>query len=119
MRAVVLPRQGGKTARLLRWLVLDKRHVLIVMSMRERDRLVRLFIGQWTAEQKPVSPTDPKPLPLPDDARRIVTLDEILRGATRGMWPDPVYGIDELDQVLAGMLRGPVEIVSFSGEVEQ
>jgi len=100
MKAIVLPRQGGKTQRLLRWLILDERRILIVMSMRERDRLLRLFVD------------------LPKLGRRIVTLDMILRGATRGMWPDPIYGIDEVDQVLAQLLRGPVEVVSFSGEVE-
>jgi hypothetical protein len=100
MRAVVLPRMGGKTERMLQWLVSDQRNVLIVYSDRERQRLVRLFTQRGE---------------YPSEIDRIVAISTILRGATRGKWREPVYGIDELDLVLAQVVSGPVEIVSFTG----
>ena len=103
MRAIVLPRRGGKTARMLNWLVSDSRRVLIVFSARERDRLIWLFTRKGEK---------------PDEINRIVAVSEVLRGMTRGRWTEPVYGIDELDQVLVSILGAPVEVVSFTGMLD-
>lgn len=100
--AVVLPRTKGKTAWMLSWLVTDRRHVLVVMSARERDRLIKLFTREGER---------------PDEVNRIVAISEVLNGSTRGRWAEPIYGIDELDQVLARIFVGGVEIVSFTGVV--
>lgn len=101
MRAIVLARAQGKTARMLGWLILDPQRVLVVMSTREQDRLVRTFAGS-----------------APEVTARIVTIHDVLLGRTQGRWESPVFGIDELDQVLAAIFYGPVEVVAFSGEVE-
>lgn len=100
MKAVVLPRAQGKTQRMLDWMIRGKDRVLIVMSVRERNRLRELFKE------------------LPEEAGRIVAFDEVLRGSLRGRFAAPIFGIDEVEFVLEQLVRGPVEVISFSGEVE-
>jgi|SRR5579864_2760171 len=102
MKAIVLPRRGGKTVRMLRWLFSDDRRVLIVHSARERDRLFNLLNLSGGGGV----------------GKRIITLGDVTSGLTRGRWREPVYGIDELDLVLRQLLLGPVEVISFSGELE-
>lgn len=102
MKAIVLPRAAGKTARMLSWLVADRDHVLVVFSARERDRLRQLLEKENAPEDK---------------AMRVVALSELLAGAHRGRWKAPIYGVDELDQVLRQLLGGPVALVTFTGEL--
>lgn len=94
---------GGKTERMLKWLVSDQRHVLIVHSVRERERLIHLFTQKGER---------------PDEINRIIAMSQVLNGGTRGRWQEPIYGIDELEHVLPQIFLGPVAVVSFSGEVE-
>jgi hypothetical protein len=103
MKAIVLPRAAGKTQRMLNWLVINKKHVLVVMSVRERDRLANLLAKEG-ADQEEIN--------------RIIAISEILNGATRGRWHGAIYGVDELDGVLQTLFSGPVEVVAFTGAIE-
>jgi hypothetical protein len=71
--------------------------------VRERERLIRLFTQKGEK---------------PDEITRIVAISEVLGGGTRGRWREPIFGIDELDHVLPQIFFGPIDVVSFSGEVE-
>lgn len=111
MKAIVLPRAVGKTTRMLTWLRENPDNVLVVFSERERERLVRTL---YQEDLDLYGQVEPKKW-----VSRVRHVNGIIDGLFRGLSPrNPIYGIDELDQVLFSILHGGVEVVSFTGEVE-
>lgn len=106
MKAIVSAPGKGKTTKLMAWLMESPEHVLIVFSAQEKERILKEF-GKEELSQNIV----------PEWASRVVTTFEI--DQNKGHYTGKeIFAIDNVDMLLSRLLRRPVQIVSFTGEVE-
>lgn len=102
MEVVSLPRQGGKTHRMLSWLMGDEGRYLVVMFEQERDRLRHLLLEQLADE------TVARVTGL-----RIFTSFDIIVGRHRGSQIKEV-SFDNLDLILTNLVGAPVRYATIT-----
>ncbi len=95
MRVIQTSRRGGKTLRMMRWLVGNPNHVLIVVNRDERERILSTFAGEGRN--------------LED---RIIVYNQTEKLLGRA---DISLGIDNIDMILSRLLNTihPIEIITL------
>jgi hypothetical protein len=103
MQLIHEPRAAGKTTKMMKWLMEDSTHVLIVFSTQEKQRIIKEYAKEElnTGEQ------------LPLWVERIYTPFEYSQRHGRFTGKE-VLAVDNADMVLEYFLRKPVAIASIT-----
>lgn len=105
MKVEILPRQMGKTTRLIKWLLEDNSRIIITFSEHEADRIKRYYFRSDGVFRPKIKKSDFK---------RILSMQEYMEKKTMGYKKPLNIGIDNADIILQNIFWDRIEKITMT-----